>query len=66
MPPTEHAGFFCNYFRGDCREAEMWITKTPSPENPNYHLIAAAIFAESGNVADVNASATGSRPMHQS
>jgi TolB-like protein/Tfp pilus assembly protein PilF len=42
----------CSYFRGDFREAAMWITKTSVSENPNYHLIAAAIFAENGQAVD--------------
>ena len=24
----------CSYFRGDYREAAMWINKRPTPENP--------------------------------
>lgn len=48
----ESALALCSYFRGDFHEAQMWITKTPAAENPNYHLIAAAISAESGQVAE--------------
>lgn len=44
----EAALALCAYFRGDFGEAEMWITKTPAPGNPNYHMIAAAIYGESG------------------
>jgi TolB-like protein len=44
----EAALALCSYFRGDFNEAEMWITKTPAPGNPNYHIIAAAIYGESG------------------
>ncbi len=44
----ESALALCSYVRGDFREAAMWITKTPAASNPNYHLIAAAIFAETG------------------
>lgn len=40
----------CAYFNEDYAEAENWITKTPVPDNPIYHLIAAAIFAETGDV----------------
>ncbi len=42
----------CSYMRGDFGDAAMWITKTPTPENPNYHLIAAAVFAENGQAAE--------------
>jgi TolB-like protein/tetratricopeptide (TPR) repeat protein len=38
----------CAYFRGEFAEATMWIQKTPMLENHNYHLIAAAIYAEAG------------------
>lgn len=44
----------CSYFRGDYREAAMWIEKTPAPENPNYHLIAAEIFGEGGRTEDAH------------
>lgn len=47
----EAALALCSYFRGNYADAEMWITKTPAPENPNYHLIAAAIYGESGQEA---------------
>lgn len=42
----------CSYFKGDLREAAMWITKTPASENPNYHMIAAAIYGESGQTTE--------------
>jgi TolB-like protein len=42
----------CSYFRGDYREAAMWIKKRPTPENPNYHLIAAVIYGEGGETED--------------
>lgn len=42
----------CSYFEGDLREAAMWITKTPSSENPNYHMIAAAIYGEAGQTGE--------------
>lgn len=38
----------CAYFSGDTEEAVMWIRKTTAPSNPNYHVIAAAIYAEGG------------------
>ncbi len=49
----ETALALCGYFRGDLREAVMWITKTRAQENPNYHMIAAVIFAESGDATGV-------------
>lgn len=42
----------CSYFRGDYREAAMWINMTAAPENPNYHLIAAEIFGEGGQIEE--------------
>lgn len=48
----ESALALCSYFRGDFREAAMWITKTAVQENPIYHVIAAAIFAENGQATD--------------
>ncbi len=44
----ETALALCAYFRGDFADAAMWITKTTLKDNPNYHAIAAAIFAETG------------------
>ena len=41
----------CAYIRGDFATATMWIQKTPMLENSNYHLIAAAIYAEAGLAA---------------
>lgn len=52
MPYYESALALCSYFGGDLPEAAAWITKTPFAQNPNYHLIAAAIFAESGRMSD--------------
>lgn len=49
----ESALALCSYFRDDFREAATWIAKTRVPANPNYHLIAAAIFAESGQARDM-------------
>jgi TolB-like protein len=42
----------CTFFGGDLPEAAKWIKKTPVPKNPIYHLIAAAVFGESGLSAD--------------
>lgn len=41
----------CAYQRGDMTEATMWIRKSPLPNNPQYHAIAAAIYGESGDPA---------------
>lgn len=38
----------CAYFSGDYPQAAMWIKKSPTPSNPIYHVIAAAIFGEGG------------------
>jgi TolB-like protein len=47
----ESALALCAYQRGDLAEARMWIGKVPPSENPQYHLIAAAIYGESGDPA---------------
>jgi TolB-like protein len=44
----ESALALCAYFGGDPEDAVMWIRKTTAPGNPNYHVIAAAIYAEAG------------------
>jgi TolB-like protein len=36
----------CSYFFGDFSQAAMWISKSPVPANPVYHVLAAAIFSE--------------------
>src|SRR5215207_272442 len=41
----------CAYIRNDFTTATMWIQKTPMLENHNYHLAAAAIYAEAGLTA---------------
>jgi TolB-like protein len=43
----------CAYFREDYAEAALWIRKTPLPDNHNYHLIAAVIYAELGLAEDL-------------
>lgn len=48
----EAALALCAYFRGDYQQASMWIRKTTARDNPNYHLIAAAIYGEGGYSAD--------------
>ena len=42
----------CSYYKGDLQEATMWINKSPTPENPNYHMIAAAIYGEAGQTIE--------------
>ena len=44
----ESALALCSYFSGDQQQAAMWIKKTTAPNNPLYHVIAAAIFGEGG------------------
>jgi hypothetical protein len=44
----ESALALCAYFDGDPQDAVMWIRKTTAPANPNYHVIAAAIYARAG------------------
>jgi TolB-like protein len=38
----------CTYFTGDYPQAAMWIRKTTFPNNPIYHVVAAAVFGEGG------------------
>ncbi len=42
----------CAYFDGDLRSAVAWVLgpwdETPKPDNPNFHIVAAATFAEAG------------------
>lgn len=44
----ESALALCAYFKGNPADAVMWIRKTTAPANPNYHVIAAAVYAEAG------------------
>ena len=44
----ETALALCPYFKGDYRQAVIWIRKATVPTNANYHAIAAAIFGEGG------------------
>lgn len=44
----EAALALCSFFRGDSRDAAMWIKKTTAPKNPLYHVIAAAIYGQGG------------------
>ncbi|MBB3589905.1 TolB-like protein [Rhizobium sp. BK529] len=52
-PPAyyEAALALCSYFHGDYEEAAMWIRKADVPANALYHVIAIAIFAETGDEA---------------
>ena len=42
----------CSYFLGDYDRAMMWLKKANLPNNPIFHLNAAAIFGESGRSAE--------------
>jgi tetratricopeptide (TPR) repeat protein len=44
----ETALALCDYREGRFGDALPWIRANPVPANPNYHLIAAAIYAEAG------------------
>ena len=44
----ESALALCSYFKGDYRQAVMWVKKTTVPTNASYHAIAAAILGEAG------------------
>jgi len=44
----ETALALCEYREGRFREALPWIRTNPTLTNPNYHLIAAAIYGEAG------------------
>jgi TolB-like protein len=39
----------CSYFLGDYDQAMIWLKKADLPDNPIFHLNAAAIFGESGH-----------------
>lgn len=47
----ESALSLCSYIRGDLKQASTLIRKAPLPNNPQYHLIAAVIYGESGDPA---------------
>lgn len=42
----------CAYFGRDYRQAATWIRKTTFPDNPVYHVVAAAVFGEGGYKSD--------------
>ena len=47
----ETALALCDYIRGDLEGAATWIRTAKMVQNPQYHLIAAIIFAEKGDPA---------------
>jgi len=47
----ETALALCDYIRGDLEGAATWIRTAKMQQNPQYHLIAAIIFAEKGDPA---------------
>jgi tetratricopeptide (TPR) repeat protein len=51
----EGALALCAYFADDHERAAMWVRRTRLPANPNYHLIAAVVFAEAGLSEDAAA-----------
>lgn len=53
----ETALALCAYIEADYARAVTWLKKTGMPDNPNYHLIAAAVFAENGDTAAAAAEA---------
>ena len=38
----------CGYYTGDVPSAVAWIERAAKPDNPNFHIVAAAIYAEAG------------------
>lgn len=44
----------CEYFAGNYEMAAALIRRTPAEHNPNYHAIAAAVFAEGGYSDDAD------------
>lgn len=50
----ETALALCAYFAGDYRQAAVLIRRAAAVHNPNYHTIAAAIFAEGGYSEDAD------------
>lgn len=47
----EGALALCAYFGDDLDEAVKWVRKTGVPNNPNFHLIAAVVFGEAGDLS---------------
>lgn len=52
MPYSEAALALCAYFAGNYKEAAALIKRTPAVNNPTYHAMAAAFFAEAGDKED--------------
>lgn len=44
----------CSYFGGDYSQAITWINRTPTPNNPIMHLIAAAVYGEAGKTMEAD------------
>ena len=54
MAYSETGLALCEYFTGNYEKAATLIRRTPAENNPNYHAVAAAIFAEGGYPADAD------------
>lgn len=52
MAYSEAALALCAYFTGDYEEAAARIKRSPAVNNPTYHAMAAAFFAEAGHDED--------------
>ncbi len=52
MAYSEAALALCAYFAGDYERAAALIRRTPAMNNPTYHAMAAAFFAEAGYIED--------------
>ena len=52
MAYSEAALALCAYFDGRYNEAAALIKRSPSINNPTYHAMAAAFFAEAGHMED--------------
>lgn len=48
----ETAIALCRYYFNDYKSAAEWMKKSASMKNPNFHFIAAGIFAEAGMMTD--------------
>ncbi len=52
MAYSEAALALCAYFTGDTEKAAVLIRRSPAVNNPTYHAMAAAFFAEAGYMED--------------
>lgn len=52
MAYSESALALCAYFTGNYEEAATRIKRSPAVNNPTYHVMAAAFFAEGGYLED--------------